>query len=195
MIIAIGSKNPAKIKGIKRAFRKIYGRDNLKFKALKVNTTVPPQPIGLKLTLKGAIERAVYALNKASKADIGVGVEAGLIEVPYTITGFMDLEVCAIVDRDDRVTLGFSSAFEFPLLVIKSILERRVKEVEEIMERISGIKDIGDRMGAIGFLTRGVIDRCELTRQCVIMALVPRINPELYPIDKWHRVNDILSIL
>jgi len=193
LIIAIGSRNPAKIKGIERAFKEVFRDSNIIFKAIKVETSIPSQPIGLKITLRGAIERALFALREIPDASYGVGVEAGLVEVPYTITGFMDLEVCAIIDQEERVTLGFSSAFEFPPLAVRSVLEGKVGEIEEIMERISGIKHIGDGMGAIGYLTKGVIDRCELTRQCVIAALIPRINEEVYSITKWPKAQEVLK--
>jgi non-canonical (house-cleaning) NTP pyrophosphatase len=49
------------------------------------------------------------------------------------------------------------------------------------MEVATGIEDIGEKMGAVGYLTKGKLNREELTEQAVLMALVPRIRKELYP--------------
>ena len=48
------------------------------------------------------------------------------------------------------------------------------------MEELSGVVGIGKKMGAIGYLSKGLIDRTHFTELCVIMALIPRINPKLY---------------
>ena len=58
-------------------------------------------------------------------------------------------------------------------------VEPKALRLETYME-ITGIKDIGERTGAIHYLTKGAISRVELTRIAVIMALIPWINGELY---------------
>ncbi len=50
------------------------------------------------------------------------------------------------------------------------------------MDEITGIKNLGEKTGAIHFLTKGTISRDELTRIAVTMALIPWINEELYKI-------------
>jgi non-canonical (house-cleaning) NTP pyrophosphatase len=46
-------------------------------------------------------------------------------------------------------------------------------------EKIVG-ESIGQKGGAIGYLTNGVMNRRELTESAVLAAMVPRINKELY---------------
>ncbi len=53
-------------------------------------------------------------------------------------------------------------------------------EVEEVMERISGVQQIGEKFGAIGFLTKKHYTRFEITKMAVVAALIPRVNPCLY---------------
>jgi non-canonical (house-cleaning) NTP pyrophosphatase len=48
------------------------------------------------------------------------------------------------------------------------------------MEQLSGIKRIGQKSGAVGYLSKGLIDRTYFTELCVIMALIARMNSELY---------------
>jgi non-canonical (house-cleaning) NTP pyrophosphatase len=46
------------------------------------------------------------------------------------------------------------------------------------MSRLSGIPDIKEKIGAIGVLSSGRIDRLSITREAVLMALIPR-NKEI----------------
>jgi len=41
-------------------------------------------------------------------------------------------------------------------------------------------KSINEEIGAIGYLSRGLITRTDLTYQAIIMALIPRLNKSLY---------------
>src|SRR5207247_1757153 len=75
-----------------------------------VPSGVDNQPKSLEETVRGAINRAKGAIKDA---DYSFGLESGLIEVPYTKTGMMDLCVCAIYDGKN-IHLGLSSAFELP---------------------------------------------------------------------------------
>ena len=187
MRIGVGSLNRVKIKAVEDCFREFFGEEVV-VEAFPVD--VPPQPIGFKEALRGAVIRAVRALEEAG-ADYGVGLEAGLIEKPYSITGYVDQHICAIVDSEKRVTLGYSMAFEFPVIVVDKLVRREAREAEEVMEEISGIKDIGCGKGAIGYLTKGAMERIILCKQAVISALIPRINPRLYS-RKWPRIDEIL---
>ncbi len=170
MKVAIATRNPVKVKAVENAFKKFFKE----FKIITVEYEYKRQPIGIKETILGAIKRACYAYNFG---DIGIGIEAGLVEIPYTKTGYFDIQFCAILDKEG-LTLGCGIGFEYPKVVVDEVLKG--KEVGEVMERISGIKNIGKSIGAIGYLTRGVIDRVKITEEAVISALIPRINKELY---------------
>ncbi len=171
MKVAVGSTNPVKIKATENVFKKFFKDINV----FGVSVKSKKQPIGMKETIEGAISRAEQAL---AHGDLGVGIEAGLVEVPYTITGYFDVQFCAVKDREGLTTLGCGMGFEYPKIVVEKVLKGR--EVGEVMEKISGIRDIGRKIGAIGFLSKGIIDRVSLTEQAVLSALLPRINKELY---------------
>ena len=192
MIIAVGSTNPVKVNAVKKAFTRYFGK--IEVVSIKVKTTVPPQPITIEETIRGAVERGYNALRTIKNATYGVGIEAGFIRVPFTITGFFDLQLCAIVDKDSRVTLGASAAFEFPLEAVEKVLKGEVKESEEVIEKIAGIKSIGDKIGAIGYLSKGFMLREDLGIQAVTSALIPRLNKELYQ-KEWPKVGSILKSL
>ncbi len=169
--VAVGSKNPTKVEGVKRAFEQFFGEVEIIPKS--VDSGVPPQPFDYDV-VRGAINRALRAFDDC---DFGVGVEAGLFSIENTMTGYMDFQV-AVIYNGKRFTIGFGPGFEFPPCVVREALKGR--EVGDVMEEITGIENIGERMGAIHYLTKGVISRVELTRIAVTMALIPWINGELY---------------
>jgi len=174
--VAVGSTNPVKVRAVENVFRRVYG-DGVRVFSVRVRSGVPRQPIGVQ-TIEGAVNRAVGAL-KASDAMFGVGIEAGFFPFPHTISGYVDLQWCAIADRDGRVTVGCNAGFEPPPIVVRRVMEEGV-EMNEVMSELTGIRDIGKSIGAIGWLTRGMLTRTQLAEQAVLMALIPRMNGKLY---------------
>lgn len=173
MKVGVGSRNPVKIEATQNILRKIYSQ--VKVEGVNVQSGVSEQPIGLTETIKGAINRSKNAFQ--SKYDLTVGIESGLLPTPQTITGYVDLQWCAVYDGK-KTTLGVSSGFEYPPLVIKEVLKG--KEVGEVMDKLTGVKKLGQKMGAISYLSHGMLDRLGNTEQCVLMAMIPRLNKEVY---------------
>ncbi len=171
MRVFVGTRNEVKVEAVKGVLGKVYER--LEVKGREVRVGVPPQPRDHE-ALKGAIERARQAIGKG---DLGVGIEAGLIW-HEAVGNYLDVQYCAIVDRVGRVTVGCGPGFEHPPPVMKMVEEGRT--VGSAMESITGIKEIGRREGAVGYLTRGWMDRRELTEIAVLMAMIPRMRRELY---------------
>jgi inosine/xanthosine triphosphatase len=182
--ICISSLNPTKINAVKIAFSKYY--KNFKVYKIKADSKVPDQPIGMDLILKGAKNRASDALNyllneKQIKKNIfGVGIEAGLVKVPYTKTNYMDFQFCVIIDENRNITLGSGIAFEYPQSIIDEIFSNQEIEIGEIIGRLANNMNLKYESGAIGFLSKNTINRTEILTQAVICALLPRINEDLY---------------
>lgn len=173
MKVVVGSKNPVKLQATRNVLEKIY--TELEIQAIDVDSEVPDQPIGLKTTVQGAINRAKNAFY--SDFDLSVGIESGLLEVPHSITGYLDLQWCAIYDGE-KITLGVSAGFEYPPMVIEQVLGGR--EVGDVMDQVTGVDKLGQKTGAVSHLTQGMLDRTGNTEQCVLMAMVPRMNEGVY---------------
>ena len=171
MKVAVGTRNPVKVAAVENVFMRIYG--DVKVEGRKVSSGVPAQPFGSDV-VKGAIARAKNAY-KSGSYDYGVGIEAGLSDVEGYI---LDVQFCAIYDPADGITLGCGSGFQYPPIVLSQVLAGR--EVGDVMSELSGIERLGKKLGAIGYLSHGLLDRTQLTEQSVLMALIPRINPRLY---------------
>lgn len=177
--VVVGSKNPVKLRATRNVFRALVGR--VRVMGVKVEKPFA-QPLDQAQIIEGAASRAERAL-KTGNYDYGVGIEAGLAPAPRTRSGFVDVQWCVILDREGNFTLGHGSGFEYPLKVTEEVIVRK-REVSEAMERLSGIERIGERMGAIGYLSRGRLTRTRLTEQAIFMAMLPRIRTSLYGLPK-----------
>ncbi|MFQ5553493.1 MAG: inosine/xanthosine triphosphatase [Thermoplasmata archaeon] len=169
--VGVGTTNPAKIEAVERVLGRLF--DRLEVEGREVDSGVPPQPKEAE-ALRGAIARAQGARGEG---DLGIGIEAGLVEQGETETT-LDVQFCAVVDRADRLTFGAGPGFQHPPIVLEAV--EAGQTVGEAFETLSGIADLGRREGAIGYLTNGHLSRRELTESAVLMAMVPRIRRELY---------------
>ncbi len=169
--VNVGSNNPIKAQAVKSVFERALGPTEVRL--IPVESGVPPQPFDDD-TAKGACERAKSALLDA---DFGVGIEAGLIW-HRSLKLYFDVQFCAIVSRDGQLTVGHGSGFVYPPKIIESVLAGR--PVGEVMSELTGIKKLGHKIGAIGYLSKNLLTREQLTEQAVLMALIPRLHRELY---------------
>ncbi len=118
MVIKIASKNPVKVGALKEIIEDYSHLKNAKIIAIDVSSEVSAQPKSLKETVQGAMNRS---RNSFGECDFSFGIESGLMEVPNTKSGFMDVCVCAIFDGNEYY-LGLSSAWEAPKQVSDLIL-------------------------------------------------------------------------
>lgn len=171
--VAVGSTNKVKIDAVRNIFTQAFG-------LVEVVSVEPPEDLDRQPTeekvAEGAIRRAKMAIESA-RADFGVGVEAGLFRNDI-LDKYLDIQYCAIVDGSGKITVGHGPGFEYPPEVIKAVLDG--KTVGDTMSKLTGIEKIGHKMGSIGYLSDGMIDRTSLTELSVLMALIPRIRNELY---------------
>ena len=172
MKVNVGTHNPLKVRATRNVMEKIY--TNVDVEGIEVDSGVGDQPIGLDETIQGAVNRA---RNAFLDADLSVGIESGLLAAPHSITGYLDLQWCAIYDGE-RITLGVSAGFEYPPVVVEEVLKGQ--EVGEVMDEVTGVEKLGQKTGAVSILTKGLLDRTENTEQCVLMAMIPRMNEGVY---------------
>lgn len=176
MKVKVGTHNPLKVRATRNVLEQIY--NTVDVEGIEVDSGVGDQPIGLEETIQGAVNRAQ---NAFLDANLSVGIESGLLKTPHSITGYLDLQWCAIYDGK-RVTLGVSSGFEYPPAVVEEVLQGQ--EVGEVMDRVTGEEKLGQKSGAVSILTRGLLDRTQNTEQCVLMAMIPRMNEGVYFVDR-----------
>ena len=151
--IAVGSKNPVKVAAVRAVIARITPEATIE--AVSAASGVPDQPFGDEETIRGAIARA-RAAQKAADADLGVGIEGGVVNMPDG-----SMRTCAwaaVVLRDGRHSVGGSLAMPLPDSVARLIRERGL-ELGHAMDELTGQRETKHGAGAVGILTRGLVDR------------------------------------
>ncbi|OGC86953.1 hypothetical protein A3D70_01990 [Candidatus Adlerbacteria bacterium RIFCSPHIGHO2_02_FULL_54_18] len=172
MKINVGSKNITKVAGVRDAVA-MYPTlfPDVEVVAVDVQVEEFGHPKNLNETIGGAIERARKAFTDG--CNYSVGLEGGLMEVPHTKSGYMEVGACAIYDGKN-VALGLSPAFEWPKGVTEMILAgggdasvafKKLGYTEH--EKIGNISG-----GIIGVLTDGKMPREDFSKYSIMMAII-----------------------
>ena len=176
MKILVGSKNPVKIEAVKIAFSKYFSE--VEVMGLEVDSNVPVQPVNEE-TFRGAQNRAenLRMINRERSLDAQffAGIEGGIQQI---YSRWFAFGCMCIMDEMGRTGFGTSSHFELPEEVSKRLLNG--EELGDVMDQITGDENSKQKQGAVGYFTKGVIDRKELYVQGLNMALIPFLNKELY---------------
>jgi inosine/xanthosine triphosphatase len=177
MKINIGSKNKNKIDALKEILKEYPDFLNAEVIFRDVDSGVSRQPKSLDETINGAINRAKNAFDECSYS---FGLESGLMAVPKTKTGYIDVTTCVIFDGEN-FHLGMSSAFEYPIKVTKYVLENN-ENISDAFNKLglTESNNLGSEQGAIGILTKNRLDRKGYTKEAIRTALVHLENKELY---------------
>jgi inosine/xanthosine triphosphatase len=136
---------------------------------------VPDQPWGDEETIRGARTRA-EAARAALDADLGVGLEGGVVEEPGG-----RVRTCAwavVVDRAGRVGTGGSLAVPLPPAVATAL--RAGVELGHAIDDLTRLTNTKHGAGAVGVLTAGLIDRQRAYEVLVTYALAPWLAGEYW---------------
>ncbi len=162
--IAVGSANHVKVEAVRSVMERIYG--DVTIVPRDVPSGVPEQPFGDE-TYQGARNRAERALGDC---DMSVGIEAGVFEMYGEL---IDIQHCVIVDKEGRITVGTGSGFAYPPEIASEV--RGGRTVGQAVDSLYSKTGVGHSEGAIGLLSKGLLDRKGLTEQAVLAAMIPRL--------------------
>jgi len=176
MKVGVGSKNKTKVSAVAEILQDYPMFAGAEVEGVDVQIEQFGHPKSLAETVAGAVDRAKQAYTSH---DYGFGIEGGLMEVPQTKSGYMEVAVCAIFDGT-QIHLGLSPAFEWPKKVIEGILHQGLDGSQAV--KAAGLTD-NEKLGAteggtIGMLTRGRTTRIEQNKAAVVTALIHLENPE-----------------
>jgi len=176
MEVLVGSENPVKIVAAKKVFSKYF--EQVKVTGIEVSSKVSAQPINEE-TFGGARNRGLELKKLNEKQNLGadffVGIEGGIAEF---YSKWFALGVACVIDNQNQIGYGVSPCFEPPASIVKQLLSG--SKLGEVMAKISGKDNIGQTEGAIGFLSKGMMDRKALYIHSLTVALVPFLNKDLY---------------
>jgi inosine/xanthosine triphosphatase len=177
MKIIVASTNPQKIKAVSDLIPKYDFLIESNIEGVSVPSGVSDQPKSIEETVQGAINRAKSAFKDA---DYSFGIESGLINIPQTKSGVMDVCVCAIFDGKN-IHLGLSSAFEPPKKIVELMHNNGMNMSDACLEAgLTTNPQVGASEGLIGILTHGRMDRLAYTTQAIITALIHLENAHLF---------------
>ncbi len=180
-MICVGSINPSKVDAVREVVKTypLFAEHEVIGKAFPSGVSDQPQTLSeTQLGAKIRAERAYFDHN--NKYVLGFGIESGLMIVPLSKTGVMNVCACAVYDGHDY-HYGLSSGFEYPQQVI-TLVKKEGLEINDALKDL-GITEnpkLGNTIGAVGLLTRGRVDRKEYIKQAIYLAMIPFENMELY---------------
>jgi len=173
MKILVGSKNPTKINATKETFS-LYFDEEIEVQGISVNSDVEYQPINDQ-TFDGAKNRALALKEQNPKADFFVGIEGGMIELnnkPF------NTNIACVIDSEGSIGFGMSPTYQLADSIAQKL--KQGTELGQIMDEITGEEKTKIKGGAIDYFSQEKIDRTEMTKLALIMALVPINNKKLY---------------
>lgn len=175
MKVLIGTKNPGKIEGAKRALEKFF--NDVEIEGVKAASDVSDQPVG-KETLVGANNRVnnliKYAKQNNIKVDLFMAVESGLTQD----VGFWAITNIAVIKNGKgKMGVGTSASFPVPEKYVETIKQQTLAT---IMDNLFNESDLRSSTGGVGLLTKDAITRIDLNTQAFVMALIPFVNDKIW---------------
>ena len=163
MLIAIGTKNKAKVGAVQNAVQ-IHFKD-ITFETIDVASNVSEQPFSNEETRQGAINRAIATLQQTN-ATLGFGLEGGV----YELEGVM--YCCnwgALATKAGQVFSCAGATFMLPEEIASRL--RAGEELGPVMDDYTNTENIRHHAGAIGIFTNGLIDRKEMFEHIVTLLI------------------------
>lgn len=170
--VIIASLNPAKINAVKSAFQSAFSDTDFEFTGVSVPSGVADQPMSNDETYQGAVNRVHNATQAQPNADFYVGLEAG-IERNVTFAWM-------VIESNRQRGESRSASLMLPPAVLEKL--EHANELGDVMDEVFGTDNIKQKGGAIGLLTHNQLSRSSVYHQALILALIPFVNPEHFPI-------------
>lgn len=176
MKINVGSKNQVKVGAVAQTLQEYPRLKSAVVAGIDVNVEEFGHP-------KNMAEIFQCALNRAKKAfvdcELSIGLESGLVAVPGSESGYMEISGCVVYDGN-RSYMGLSTAFEWPLKVTEFILAGKGDGSLGFREMgyTDSTKKGAETGGIASLLTDGRITREDQIRESLVMALIYFEKPE-----------------
>lgn len=151
MVVGVGSINKVKVQAVIEALSDKM--PTVQVLACNVPSMVSAQPMSDEETKRGAFERAIGAQKKL-KSTWGVGLEGGVFvdqgQVWNTVW-------CCVIDEHGKTSFGNGSRFLLPDKLSKALLKGVA--MGDAMDELTGISDVHVKMGMLGIVTDGWVNR------------------------------------
>lgn len=179
--VTLGSRSPAKLAAVAAALTLVEeslaaageGQFTVELHGVNAASGVADQPWGEAETRQGALNRAEAALALEPATHLSVGIEAGVAQEPgWPLWTFAWI---IVLDRSGVRGAARSATFAVPEELAAGV--RGGSELGDALDAAYGLRRAKDGPGAVGVLTGGLIDRPELYRTAMLLALTPWLQP------------------
>lgn len=169
--VAVGSANPVKVQAVEAAFAAVFPQSIISVAPVAVPSGVSDQPMDDEETLLGARNRTQALQEAQPDLNFFVGIEGGIARRD----GALEAYAWVVVSDGKREGQSRTASFLLPPDV-EQLIEQGL-ELGEANDRVFGTTNSKQDAGAVGLLTRGVVQRVDLYRPAVVLALVPFLRP------------------
>ena len=113
--------------------------------------------------------------KQSLSADYFVGIEGGIVK---QFDKWFAFGCMCVVDNHGKTGFGTSPHFELP----ESVTEKLLAGIElgDVMDEIQNQQNTKQKLGAIGYFTKGVMGRKELYVEGLKVAIIPFLNKEMF---------------
>ena len=172
MKIIVASKNPVKIEATLLGFESYFL--GVEVKSVNVESGVSDQPMTDAETLSGARNRVENAKQQFGEVDYWVGIEGGIQKDENGLTAFAWI----VISNSTKSGESRTTSFQLPTKV-QELIEQgfELGVANDILFKKENSKQ---KSGAVGILTNEQINRTQLYKQAVQLALIPFLNADWY---------------
>jgi len=180
--LAVGSKNPVKLNAAINGTKRALENDTITGEGFDVPSGISDQPMTDAETKLGALNRAKAAYKEfellhGKGPSFSLGLEGGVQLTPEN-----ELECFAWIAVFDGAKVGYSRTASFGLPPqIRDLVVNSGMELGHADDQVFGLSNSKQKGGAVGHLSKSVIDRATYYEHAVVLAYIPFHWPEYYP--------------
>ena len=181
--VQILSINPIKIRATHEAFSSFF--DNLNISNMEINgidiiaNHLKSQPVGEEETYKASRWRVKYAQKHNPRFDYYVGIEGGVVLTPQNHPRII---VYSSIGNHTIIETVRGCEIPLPHRWYKRLTDSPQLELGDLATEVSGIPNIKQKEGAVGFMTQNIVKRYDVLKQSVLVAMIPFLNPPLFEV-------------
>lgn len=180
--VSVGSANKMKVRAASEGLSKGLKLNISIVEGFNVPSGVPNQPIGDNETKQGSINRSKLAFESFNEKygyfpNYSIGLEGGIL---INTNEIMECFAYMCIYDGSRLSTSRTGSFSLPPAICE--LVKGGMELGDADDKIFGTTANKQAGGTVGHLTNGVIDRQSYYEHAIILACVPFLFPDLYPI-------------
>ena len=187
MLIALGSARAAKIMAVRAVCARVASVDaawkRAEIVARAVEIGAPAMPLTDMQLMRGAQERAeavrAALLSERKEAYLYVGLEGGFHSITFDGRRHTFLRGWAYATDGARGYFGAAPSVTVPPEIVRMV-EGQNRELGDVIDEVSGARDVRSRQGAWGVLSRDLLTRSQSFEAALIAAFAPFYNARLY---------------